>query len=118
MLYFCNVPLLIYQVNQLSGSFLSTRLLPYHHAPTQYNEVEFFGVEYLYQQAGRQFVLSEDSTLLDDGVVDEMDEGFVDESMAAPSISEHLLTVGAGALGEEVEEEEETEEDEVCAMHK
>ena len=51
--------------------------------------------------------------------MDEMDEGFVDDSMAAPSISEHLLTVGAGALGEEVEEEEEeTEEDEVCAMHK
>ena len=71
------------------------------------------------QQAGRQFVLSEDSTPLDDEVVDKMDEGFVDDSMAAPSISEHLLMVGAGAPGEEVEEEEEeTEEDEVCAMHK
>lgn len=103
---------LAFKINRLSESFLGTRLLPYHHAPTQHNAGEFFGVEYLYQQAGRQFVLSEDSTLLDDGVVDEMDEGFVDESMAAPSISEHLLTVGAGALGEEVEEEEEETEDE------
>ena len=45
----------------------------------------------------------------------------MDESMAAPSISEDVLTVGAGAPGEEEEEEEtetETEnEDEVCAMH-
>ena len=29
----------------------------------------------------------------------EMDEGFVDESMAVPSISEDVLTVGAGAPG-------------------
>ena len=48
----------------------------------------------------------------------EMDEGFVDESMAAPSISEDVLTVGAGAPREEEEEETETEnDDEVCAMH-
>jgi len=33
--------------------------------------------------------------------VDEMDEGFVDDSTATPSISEHLLTAGAGAPEEE-----------------
>ena len=44
----------------------------------------------------------------DDEMLDELDEGFVDESMI-------VLTVGAGAPGEE-EEEEEDLEDKVCAM--
>ena len=41
-----------------------------------------------------------------------MDEGFVDNSVEAPSISEDLLTVGAGAPDEEDEEEEEEEDEE------
>ena len=71
-------------------------------------------MEYLYVQAGLPFSYTPVSS--DDEI--EMDEGFVDESMTAPSISEDVLTVGAGAPGEEEEEETETEnEDEVCAMH-
>jgi len=48
-----------------------------------------------------------------------MDEGFADDSTAAPSISEHLLTVGAGAPEEEEEEEDEVTDDEegVCVIH-
>ena len=105
----------MYQVNQLSESLLGTRLLPYHHAPTQHNHGEFFGVEYLYVQAGLPFSYTPVSS--DDEI--EMDEGFVDQSMTASSISEDVLTVGAGAPGEEEEDTEtETEnEDEVCAMH-
>ena len=34
-------------------------------------------------------------------LVDEMDEDFVDDTMAVLSISEHVLTVGVGAPGEE-----------------
>ena len=80
----------------MSESFFGTRLLPYHHIPTQHNEGEFFGVEYLHRQAGREFVFSQDSTSTDD-LVHEMDEGFVDDSMAVPSTSEHVLVVGVGA---------------------
>ena len=107
----CKVPIIllcliclhirIYQVNKLSESFLGSRLLPYHHAPTQHNDEEFFGVEYLYRQAGRQFSILEDSTPVDDAPIDEVDEGFVDNSTATPSTSEHLLTVGAGTPQEE-----------------
>ena len=97
----------MYQVNQLSESLLGTRLLPYHHVPSQHNAIEYFGVEYFYIQAGRQFVYT--TSPADDEMLDELDEGFVDESMI-------VLTVGAGAPGEEEEEEEEDLEDEVCAM--
>ena len=38
----------------------------------------------------------QDSTSTDD-LVHEMDEGFVDDSMAVPSTSEHVLVVGVGA---------------------
>jgi len=108
----------MHQVNQLSESFLGRRLLPYHHAPTQHNEEELFGVEYLYKQAGRQFVPSEDSIPTDDDLGDEMDEGFVDNSTAALSISEHSLTLGVGAPEEEEEEDEVTDDEEgVCVIH-
>lgn len=82
-------------------------LLPYHHAPTQHNDGEF-GVEYLYRQAGKSFSYS--LTPVDDEIMNEMDKGFVDESMAVPSTSEGVLMVGAGAPGEEEEEEEEESE--------
>jgi len=109
----------VYQVNQLSEEILGSKLLPYHHAPTEHTE-EAFGVEYLYRQAGKKFSFTEDSTSMDD-VTDEIDEGFVDESMVASSISEDMLTVGAGAAEEdedqvaedEDDEEEEEEEDDV-----
>ena len=99
----------MYQVNQLSESLLGTRLLPYHHAPTQHNEGEYFGVEYLYRQAERQFVFPEDSTPDD---FDNMDEGFEGDSMGAPSNSEDVLTVGVRAPKEEEDDEEEEEEEE------
>ena len=93
----------------MSESLLGSRLLPYHHPPTQHNEGEFFGVEYLYRQAGREFN-SEDST--PDDIIDEMDEGFVDESVvAAPSISEDLLTVGVRAPADEEEEDDDDDDD-------
>ena len=56
-------------------------------------------------------MFSQDSTSTDD-VVDEMDEGFVDDSMAVPSISEHALTVGVEAPGVEEQEDDEQEEHE------
>ena len=51
--------------------------------------------------------------------IDEVDEGFVDNSTAAPSISEHMLTVDAGAPEEDdCEDNEEIEdEDEASAVH-
>ena len=55
-----------------------------------------------------EFVFSQDSTSTDD-LVDEMDEGFVDDSMAVPSISEHVLTVGVGAPGVEEQDDEQEE---------
>ena len=105
----------------MSESFLGRRLLPHHHAPTQYNEGEYFGVEYLYRQAGRRFVISDDS-IPNDEITDEVDEGFVDKSttLLSSSVSEHLLTVGVGTTEEEEEEEEEKDEDEkdeVCPIH-
>ena len=44
-------------------------------------------------------MFSWDSTPTD--MVDEMDEDFVDNIMVVPSISEHVVTVGVGAPGEE-----------------
>ena len=79
--------------------------------PTQYNKGESFGVDYLYKQAGRAFVISEDFTPNEDDLTDEMDEGFVDNSVEASSISEDLLTVGVGAPANDDEEEEEEEEE-------
>ena len=77
-------------------------------------------MEYLYRQAGRRFVISDDSTPNDE-ITDEVDEGFVDESttLLSSSVSEHLLTVGVGTTEEEEEEEEkdEDEKDEVCPIH-
>ena len=69
-------------------------------------------MEYLYQQAGRQLVIPEDNTLKDDEIMNEMDEGFVDESTALSSISEHPLTVGVGGNDEEAEEKDEEKEEE------
>ena len=59
-------------------------------------------MEYLYRQAGREFVLSQDSTLNDNSeLLDDMDEG----CMAAPSMSEHEMTVSVGAPGEEQQQQ-------------
>ena len=73
-------------------------------------------MEYLYRQAGRQFIISDDSTPNDEitDEVDEVDEGFDDESITllSSSISEHLLTVGVGTTEEKEEEKEEEEEEE------
>ena len=43
-----------------------------------------------------------------------MDEGFVDESVTVPSMSEHVLTmaVGVGALGDEEDDDEEEGDEE------
>ena len=77
-------------------------MLPYHHTPTKHNEDEFFGVEYIYRQAGREF----DFIPTEDDVLEEMDEGFVDDHMAVPSASEYKLTVGVGAPGELINKED------------
>ena len=68
------------KVNQLSEAIIDSRLLPYHHAPTEHNEAEVFGVKYLYKQAGQGFIYGQDSAPMHESV-DEMDEGFIDESM-------------------------------------
>ena len=39
-----------------------------------------------------------------------MDEGFMDDSIAVPSISEHVLVVGVGAPEVEKQEDEQDEE--------
>ena len=106
---------------------VGSRFLPYHHAPTQHNDEEFFGVEYLYRQAGRQFSILEDSTPadspVDDELIDEVDEGFVDNSTGAPFISEHLLTVDHDAEAPYHEEDdcednvEIEDEDEASAIY-
>ena len=60
------------------------------------------------------------STPVDDAPIDEVDEGFVDNSTAAPSILEYLLTVGAGTPEEEDDcegNEEIEDEDEASAMY-
>ena len=66
-------------------------------------------------------MISEDSTPKDDEITDGVDKGFVDESTALSSISEHLLTVDMGGTEEEAEEKdedkEEEPEDEVCPIH-
>ena len=49
--------------------------------------------------------LSEDSTPTTEEFND-MDEGFVDDSMMAPSMSEHEMMVGVGSIEEEEGEEE------------
>ena len=57
-------------------------------------------------------MISADSTLMDDDdLVDKMDESFVDEnfvdeSPVAPSILEHLLTIGAGAPDDKEKEQD------------
>ena len=92
-------------------------MLPFHHALTAYNEEEVFGVEYLYRQAGREFCLTEGSAPMDDSVpIEEMDEGFIDDNIQAPSISEHLSTVGDGADEDIEEEPPEEEHDEEIAQ--
>ena len=110
----------------MNKSFLDRRLLPHHHAPTQYNKREYFGVEYLYRQAGRQFVISDKSTANDE-IRDEVDEGIVKKSttLLSSSISEYLLTIGVEITEEEEEEEKKEEEeekdedqkDEVCSAY-
>ena len=57
-------------------------------------------------------MIPEDNTPKDDEIINEMDEGFVDESTALSSISEHLLTVGVGGTDEEAEEKDEDKEEE------
>ena len=85
-------------MNHLSESVLGRKLLPYHHTPTQHNDTEAFGVEYLYKQAGKEFDLAtcEDPTQGDDIMLDdETDEGFEDSSIAL-AISEDIETIGTG----------------------
>ena len=69
-----------------------------------------FGVDYLYRQAGRAFAISEDPTPSEDDFTDEVNEGFVDNSAEATSISEDMLTVGVGAPANGDEEEEEEDD--------
>ena len=77
---------------------MGRKLLLYHHVPTQRTKMERFGVEYLYQQAGRDLDL--DLTQADDLTLgDYTDEGFEDLSVTAlVSMSEHMETCGMGAL--------------------
>ena len=96
-------------MNHLSESILGRQLLPYHHVPTQHNELERFGVEYLYQQAGRD--LGSDLTQADDITLDDdADEGFEDFSVTAlVSMSEHMGTFGTGALSSDDEGDDDEE---------
>ena len=96
----------------MSTSLLGTKLLPYHHAPTEYNADDFYRVKYLYRQAGKEFAYTSNDE--EDMIVDDMDEGFIDESVTVPFMSEHVLTmtVGVGAPGDEEEgDKEEQDED-------
>ena len=56
-----------------------------------------------------EFAFSQDSTSTDD-LVDEMDEGIVDDKMAVPSISENMLVVNVGEPEVEKQEDEQDEE--------
>ena len=74
------------------------QLCKYHHVPTQHNEIERFGVDYLYRQASRDLDL--DLTQADDITLDDdADEGFKDLGVTAlVSLSEHMETFGMRAL--------------------
>jgi len=103
-------------MNRLSEAVLSKKLLPHHNPPTQHNSMEYFGVEYLYRQAGMELLVTEGSTSQENSTpeedVDGLDEGYVDESLQAPSTSEHLMTISVEAPQEEGDEENEDEDDE------
>ena len=66
--------------------------------PPKHNEIERYGVEYLYQQVGRDLDL--DLTQADDITLDDdTDEGFEDLSVTAlVSMSEHMEIFGMRAL--------------------
>ena len=85
-------------MNHLSELVLGRKLLLYHHVPTQHNEIERFGVDYLYQQASRDLEL--DLTKAGDITLDDdIDEGF--EGLGVTTLlpmSEHMETCGIGAL--------------------
>ena len=90
-------------MNHLSKLVLGRKLLLYHHVPTQRNEIERFGVKYLYQQAGRDLDLyltqADDITLDDD-----TDEGFEDLSVTVlVSMSEHMEIFGMRVLSSDDE---------------
>ena len=73
-------------------------MLLYHHVSTKCNEIERFGVEYLYQQAGGDLDL--DLTQADDITLDDdTDEGFANLGVTAlVSMSELMGMFGMGAL--------------------
>ena len=77
---------------------LGRKLLLYHHVLTQHNEIERYGVDYLYQQASRGLDL--DLTQADDITLDDdTDEGFEDLGVTAlVSVSEHMETFGMRAI--------------------
>ena len=92
-------------MNHLSELVLGRKLLLYHHVPTQHNEIERFGVDYLYQQASRDLDL--DLTQDDDITLDnDTDEGF----KMSVSMSEHMETFGMRALSQD-DEVDDGEED-------
>ena len=65
-------------------------------------------MEFLYRQAGKEFSFTEDFTSMED-ITNKIDK---DESMVASSISDDMLTVGAGAAEEDEDQVAEDEDDE------
>ena len=99
------------QANTLSESTCGKKILPYHHTPTRYNEVELFGVSYLYKQCDQMLELSVDNLSANEKG-DEVDEGFIDDgdTAEAAALSEDPGTVDMGVAEEEEEPEPEPDE--------
>ena len=94
---------------------------PYHHTPTQHNENEVFGVDYLYKQAGKEFdsATCEDSTQVDEIIMDdEVDEGFEDSSTLVANMSEDMETIGTGEAPTQDDELDASEGEEGDSMKK
>ncbi|XP_065905191.1 uncharacterized protein [Dysidea avara] len=103
---------LAYKVNRYSLTFHSSKLLPHHHAPMCHHEGEYFGVEYLFRQAGGTLPSMEEIEQNDkddeDATEDNTDDGFVDENGISPIQEQDLLT---NELNEELAGEQERDDD-------
>ena len=100
------------QINQLSETLYSKKILHYHSTPGKYTS-ERFGLEYLYQQCGSQLIheeTAEDHGDEQDDDEDE-DEGFEEKthffSLAFSSQDEDLATVSVPSDNEVDQEQEE-----------
>ena len=81
--------LLLPQANSLSESIYGKKLVPYHHIPTTYNDMELFGVSYLYKQCDYMLELSTENLSANEKG-DEVDDGFIEDGDTVAEASKTL----------------------------